>query len=195
MIVYLHGFNSAGSVNNDKVIGLQKIDEVHIVTYDSFSKADEIIDKICDEIEHLDDIVFIGTSLGAFFAAQLGKKFNAPCVLINPLFKPEVNLMQFLGVEQKNYVTGSVKFLTPYALMSYAALPNIVATDGFAINPLIIIAEDDELIPFEMSAEYFSEHEIILTEKGGHRFNNIGEVIGDITRYINQANIATDLNS
>jgi predicted esterase YcpF (UPF0227 family) len=194
MIIYLHGFNSAGTVNNDKVIELQKLDDVYIVTYNTFGNATEIIEKIADEIDDIDDKIFVGTSLGGYFAAQLAKRFHAPAVLINPLFQPEVNLQHFIGVPQVNFVTEERGVLTRPTVASYKALPDISKAEDFSIIPLVIVAENDELIPADLSSEYFKEMIIFKTKDGGHRYNKPKQLISVIQNYLNQAFIVSDLN-
>lgn len=193
MIVYLHGFNSAGSVDNDKVIELQKIEDVHIVTYDTFSSATEILDYLIEEVDDIVDPVFIGTSLGGFFAAQLAKVFGAPSVLINPAFMPEINLKEAVGVPQMNYVTGETKTLSQLALDSYAELPDI--NGGYEIDPLVIVAEDDELIPAHLTREFFYLIGVHSTKDGGHRYNKPKQIIGEIQTYINHTAFAAEINS
>lgn len=195
MIVYLHGFNSAGTVNNDKVIELMKLDDVYIITYNTFGNASEIIDKIAGEVDGFTDLIFVGTSLGGFFAAQLAKRFDAPAVLINPLFEPETNLKQFIDVPQANFVTEELRTLTATAVESYAGLPEIANPDKYAIVPLVIIAEDDELIPFALSKEHFQRLILFTTKDGGHRYNKPKQLLSVIQNYLNQAFVATDLNA
>jgi predicted esterase YcpF (UPF0227 family) len=193
MIVYLHGFNSAGSVDNDKVIELQKIEDVHIITYDTFAPAAEILADIIEDVEDIEDPVFIGTSLGAFFAAQLAKVYDAPSVLINPAFKPEINLKEAVGVPQTNYVTGETYTLTQEALDSYKTMPDI--SSEYEIDPLVIVAEDDELIPAHLMREFFYLIGVHSTTDGGHRYNKPNQIIGVIEAYINHTAFATDINS
>lgn len=195
MIIYIHGFNSAGSVDNDKVIELMKLDDVYIITYNSFGNATDILNNIAAEIEHLDDKIFIGTSLGGFFAAQLAKMFCAPSVMINPIFEPETSLAMFKDKPQINHVTGQRNTLTSSSIASYEYLPRINDKKTFSIYPLVIIADDDELIPPALSKAYYKDFTIISTPDGGHRYNKPRQIMKDIEEYINRAEIATDLNT
>lgn len=195
MIIYIHGFNSAGSVENDKVIELMKLDDVYIVTYNSFGNANTILEIIASEIEHLDDKVFIGTSLGAFFAAQLGKIFRSPSVMINPVFEPETSLEVFRDVPQINSVTCEHNTLSSISIKSYERLPKINDKNTFAVCPLVIVAEDDEVIPPTLSKEYYRDFTIISTPDGGHSYNKPRQIMKAISDYISRAELITDLNS
>jgi predicted esterase YcpF (UPF0227 family) len=176
------------------VIELQKLDDVYIVTYDTFGNASEIIEKIEDEIEDIDDKIFIGTSLGGYFAAQLALRHHAPAVMINPLFQPEINLQSFVGVTQINFVTDEINSLTQQDVDSYKVLPPISSASDFSIIPLVIIAEDDELIPAKLSAQYFEEMIIFKTSDGGHRYNKPKQLMSVVQNYLNQAFVVSDLN-
>jgi hypothetical protein len=74
-------------------------------------------------------------------------------------------------------------------------LPRINDKKDFAIYPLVIVAEDDELIPVALSKEYYKDFTIISTPDGGHRYNKPRQIMKDISDYIARAELATDLNS
>jgi predicted esterase YcpF (UPF0227 family) len=125
MIVYLHGFNSAFNPDSDKVRALSKIDEVYPVSYNSFDSHTNILYDLLTKTRHLENPVFVGTSLGGFYAAALASSFGTPCVLINPLvsgsfFRTAGETIK--DVPMKNYVTGEQCVLTQPVLDSYATL-------------------------------------------------------------------------
>ena len=96
---YLHGFNSDADRSSDKVQILQTIGEVILLSYDSFATYDNILRSLIDsvQVEPHENPVFVGTSLGGFYAAELGKHYGLPSVLINPAWNPCEVLAEFVG--------------------------------------------------------------------------------------------------
>lgn len=195
MIIYLHGFNSAGSPENDKVIALKTLDDVHIVTYDSFADPRTILKQIQTEVEDINDKVFVGTSLGGYFAAHLAKHYGVPSVLINPAYAPEESLKALLGITLTNFVSGKRDIMLAETVKAYAEMPSIQKLTDYHIIPLVIIAEDDELLSPQASKKFFSELIVVTTPTGGHRYDQPEQIIDEIQDYLSDALFVTDLDS
>lgn len=172
MIFYIHGFNSSASNNRDKHEELTAIFEdttVVMLGYDSGKTADEILDKLTAEAEaHLRDNkdfpnIFIGTSLGAFFADVLAERTGSYAALFNPCHEPSKMLAQFVG-ENTNFGTGETYTFTLQALDSYRKYER-----RYHSPKSVFIAEDDELINPDTAAEFYEEHSKVIPITGGHR--------------------------
>jgi hypothetical protein len=90
-IIYFHGYGSSPAT--DKVTVLKEhFSEVYAFPIDinpaiSLPYLEEQIEKIFDDTVNLDtDLIFVGTSLGAWYAGRLAKKYYSPAVLINPCY-------------------------------------------------------------------------------------------------------------
>ena len=76
-------------------------------------RAIEIISGVVDEhYTGKTKLMFIGASLGGYYAQYLGRKFNAKIVLINPALNPAETLSNYIG-ENANYYTKETYILTP----------------------------------------------------------------------------------
>jgi predicted esterase YcpF (UPF0227 family) len=195
MIVYLHGFNSAGSYENEKVKALQTIDEVLPITYDTFASRNDIMDDLIKQtpLSFDDDIVFCGTSLGGYFAALLAKHFGTPSILINPLCDPLEYFDSQLNTTFENYVTKEIKSLVPENHDQYTLLEN--DPSKYSYIPLVLVAEDDTVVSASKTRNHLSEFLVHSFTKGGHRFDDFSKRLGLIKSYICRSSIATDLNS
>ena len=115
-IFYLHGFNS-GPHQSDKTKALEKFGEVKLLEYDTFSDRESILQSLVDQASSSiedwfdEDPVFIGTSLGGYYAASLGKHFCCPSVLLNPATDPYKTLKAHEGQPLTNYISNEEKTL------------------------------------------------------------------------------------
>lgn len=194
MIVYLHGFNSRGDFYNDKVVALSKISEVQPISYDSFDSRDNIIKYLIAQCKDIEDPIFVGTSLGAYYASILARHFSAPSILINPCINPTETLSDFVNQKILNFKLYEKRVLSIENWLSYENQPLLNEGEKYEFKPLILLAKDDELIDFKQSQIYFGDFDIYVTEGGGHRFESFDEVFNAVSFYVSSVNIATDLN-
>ena len=189
MIVYLHGFNSAYNPYSDKIAALSKLDNVYPLSYDSFDTYDNILDDILTKTKHLENLVFVGTSLGGFYAANASSVLGVPCVLINPVVLGSFvqnNALFIKDVPMTNFVTGAVNTVTQTMIDSYESLD--VAQLNYEYKPLLLLDAADELI----DSQYTYNHckDIISKSSacypgGSHRFDHIDLALPSIESYLN----------
>ena len=124
-VFYVHGF--ASGINYKKLDSLSAIinNKQCIVIglhYNSEWSFDEIKTNLINQVnqyaDELDDLVFVGTSLGGLFARELANKFNSPMIVINPVVNPVKQLSQFVGTVV-NYSTGQMFTFSNQVLDSY----------------------------------------------------------------------------
>jgi predicted esterase YcpF (UPF0227 family) len=151
--VYFHGYNS--SANSNKV---EQLREAGFETYSWDIDIDpnisipfldnKIMDVLLDNINEEMDLVFIGTSLGAWYAAKLAEHFiNVRTILINPSHDPKNSLLKY-GVPES-----LCEEYTPIV---------------FNENHEIYIGSEDNVIDF--SSVVFSPAKTYLVEGADHRF-------------------------
>lgn len=88
----------------------------------------------------LDNVVIVGTSLGAYYAHQLSQKLAIGCIMINPAIKPKDVLAKFIG-DNTNYVTGEKYRLLVSVVDSY---PEMLHLSRIATT--VYVSKNDELI-------------------------------------------------
>lgn len=167
-IVYLHGFGSTG--NSPKAYKLKaEFGEDNVISPDLPIDPEAVIELINGIISDLDDnVLFVGTSLGGFYAHYFASHYNKQCVLINPSIHPSESLKKRLGIN-RNYSTKEKFELTENHLDSFHDME--VEKDGYFAN--IFIAKDDDVIDPYQSIDYFESRGsyIIATDDGGHRYD------------------------
>lgn len=188
MIVYLHGFNSTGTDSGkftELVKGLPDID-IYAPTYPS-NNPDEAIRIISELVENnrdeYDELMFIGTSMGGYFAQYLGRKYDAKVVLINPAINPAITLQRHLG-ENTNFYTGENYTLTKENIESFKHFN--VDDYNHEFGTLLLLDVDDEIINSKIAFDkYEGNADIVCFTGGNHRFAHMDEAMPMIEQYYN----------
>lgn len=173
LIFYFHGYNS--SPNSDKV---EKIRSVFENTYafsidpDPTVSIPNLIKQIeCvlldDKFMNKDDlnIVFIGTSLGAWYASTLGHMFNVKSILINPCYDPTKTLKLLGGIPDD-------------VCEKYTTL-------AFGDRSKVYISTNDEVIDYTSIQNTLETLDVTYVKNSNHRFNGpeFDDVLLDIMEY------------
>jgi uncharacterized protein len=169
-IVYLHGFGSQGhSTKSDQLRA--KFGEDQVVSPDlpiDPHQVKQIIDHIVVSNRSW-PLIFVGTSLGGFYAKWAAHHYDCPAVLVNPAVHPSKTLYQWLG-KNRNYGTGKEFELTQSHLDELSRMEKeSTGTNGALIH--VFVAQDDEIIPSQdvLAALPHTAH-LHVSDEGGHRY-------------------------
>ena len=185
LFIYLHGFNSKGDPNSQKIKELQKLGETITIDYDSFGTFDSINSHLSEEIKRISRsrkdqfTVLAGTSLGGYWASVIGKKYGIPAVLINPAVQPQHSLKKHIGIEFENYKDGHLNTLAEDVPASYTDAPD-------AGMFLILLDRDDDVFDPKKTESWFTVNQVITFEGGSHRFEHMREALPEISRFVNR---------
>jgi len=196
MIVYLHGFGSSGS--SPKVDQLRERFGFDSVVSPDLPFDPELVRQLGFDLVNRfiktrtanEKLIFVGTSLGAFYASYFGHVYDCPIVLVNPSGNPSETLKAKLGTNV-NYVTGD-EFLVSLAHLDELTKMRKFVTDNYSGSLVsLFVARDDEVIPFESMIENFPyTSKTVVMDDGGHRFtkhwnlilDRVGELLNNNTR-------------
>ena len=185
MIVYLHGFGSSGS--SAKVDALKAkfgADQVFApnLPIDPRDVADLIREKVLDWYgtrKSDDKLVFVGTSLGAFYASFFGHTYDAPAVIVNPSVRPYESLSDKVG-KNVNNVTKEEFWVTLAHLDTLKFMREYLTNNYKGVLIHLFVAKDDEVIPsYEMLNWYQYTASTHIEETGGHRFTEHWDKVVD----------------
>ena len=170
IVVYFHGFGS--STKSDKIDRLRQgvpnatvlafpIDQDPSISIPFLTQ--QIKESIGGRQNQTPQIVFVGTSLGAWFASTLARKFSVPAVLVNPSYDPKLSLQKY-GLPDGVLVHYSNLFWDP--------------------NFDYYVSLDDEVIDFKpILGQLKAMPKMHLYNRVSHRFN--GPEFEDVIRKIN----------
>lgn len=174
-IFYIHGFNSWSTSStvghlkeflpNDNIVGLH---------YHSGNIFNVNFQDLISQVENynFEHFILIGTSLGGYYAKQLCQYFKVPCILINPVSRPLVQLRQFLG-NHTNFYTNEQYVFDQYVLNSFKH-----GYTAFTDIPTLVYSSsaDETLIDgFKRVKLAFSNSHIIQT-KTSHQIKDFNEL-------------------
>ncbi len=172
---YVHGFNSGNkSASFDKL--KPHFPEIRCLSYESHERFEVILDHLLSQV-HVDadnDICFIGTSLGGFFAAQLARHIISHAVMFNPVIYPQISLEKFIG-KNENFSTGKTYELTREAVESYE---NFEDPRSGILSRTIFLGLHDSLLDYKEAENYWEGQAAIYHVEEEHQ-------IKDFTPYVN----------
>ena len=111
-ILNLHGFMGEADNKNYKALcSLFPENDIISPRLNYMANAPEEILKHLSDLIDSDDFIFVGQSLGGWYADQLSRKFKRSCILTNPCYYPhELELIETSGIPSE--------FLEQYRKMS-----------------------------------------------------------------------------
>jgi hypothetical protein len=124
-------------------------------------------------------LLFVGTSLGGFYANYFAQTFDAPCVLVNPSTAPHVSLAARVGWHV-NYATGEPFEVKAEHLRQFEQMH--ARAQGLQNDALVhlFLAEDDSVIAHDVALATFpyARHRVV-TPDGGHRYERHWDAVVD----------------
>ena len=184
-ILYFHGFKSSSKSSKAQSLKnfiAKNTKNTKIIIPD----LDDNFQNAHNQIEELirlsgSNIVFMGSSLGGYFASYFSQKLKKKAVLINPAVHPLKDFEVHLG-ENENYSSGnkfniSSKEISFIRTLSYKKLP--------IPNDLLILLESgDEILKYNKSASYFSGAYIDIAFGGNHSYSSFKSKFHKIQKFL-----------
>jgi predicted esterase YcpF (UPF0227 family) len=166
VIVYLHGFNSSPQSHKAQVLQRYMAErglEGEFACPTLPPSAGEAV-RIAEAVGTGDQVCYLGSSLGGFYATHLVEKHGGKAVLINPAIDPHVGLRAYLGA-QKNLYTAQSYELTQAHLEGWRALYRPKITPS---RYLLIVETGDEVLDYRRAVERYAGAEQVVLQGGDH---------------------------
>jgi uncharacterized protein len=188
LIVYLHGFNSSPQSHKAQV--MQRFMAERGLGHEYVCPAlpplaADAIKAIEPLIRKQNDICFIGSSLGGFYATYLAEKHGLKAALINPAIDPHVGLRAYLG-PQKNLHTGEPYELTEAHLREWEKLyvPRITPK-----RYLLIVETGDEVLDYRQAVARYAGAEQVVVAGGDHSLQSFPRHLPRILEFSRAASL------
>ena len=185
MIIYIHGFNSSAEsykaqalLSRFKEIGREN--EIIIPSLSSIPSYAMAELKAIVEQNISNDICFVGSSLGGYYATWLADRYDKPAVLINPAVKPYELLNEYLG-KNINHYTGEEYDLTTEHIEELEELDIEYITKPHRY--LVMLQTGDEILDYSQAFVKFAGSRMIVEEGGDHSFTDFENHIDSILEY------------
>ena len=185
-ILYFHGFKSSsdsGKAQEFKKFIENKTSQTKIIIpdlKDDFKEANKQIEDLISE--NAPNILFMGSSLGGYYALYFAQLYETKSVLINPAIPPLKDFEIHLG-KNENYATGN-KFTISKDDISYVrSLHHKKILEPK--NNLILLESGDEILNYVESSSYFRGSYIDIFYGGNHSYTSIKEKFTKIKDFFN----------
>jgi len=101
MIVYFHGYGS--SKTSEKVSRLKQEALFNVYSFDididpevALRELNHNIDMaLIEDLHNPEEVVFVGTSLGGWWASKMAEIYKCKAVIINPSIDPKMSLLKY----------------------------------------------------------------------------------------------------
>lgn len=182
-IVFLHGFGSVG--DSPKSQQLKSAFPKDTVLAPNLPNDPDAVVALVSEllVRYHEPLLFVGTSLGGFWANYFGKKFEATAILINPSITPSERAKEYIGKTINNYATGEPITTTQETVDGFARCEKEI-NESTVNNPIqVFIAANDEVLDYRKAIMYPPfRNKCRLFLDGGHRFEKHWDAV--VVRYI-----------
>ena len=175
-ILYFHGFKSSsdsGKAQDFKNFIENHTSQTSIVIPDlddDFKNANNQIKNLINEIET--NILFMGSSLGGYYALYFAQLYKTKSVLINPAIPPLNNFEIHLG-KNENYATGNKFTISKNDISYIRSLHHKKILDPS--NHLILLESGDEILDYIETVSYFKGSSMDIFYGGNHSYTSIKE--------------------
>mgnify|MGYP001291599718 FL=1 len=175
-ILYFHGFKSSsdsGKAQEFKKFIENNTSQTKIIVpdlEDDFKEAHKQIKTLIDKSNP--NILYMGSSLGGYYALYFAQLYKSKSVLINTSIPPLYDFEIHLG-KNENYATGN-KFTISKDDISYIrSLHHKKILEPK--NNLILLESGDEILNYVESSSYFRGSYIDIFYGGNHSYTSIKE--------------------
>lgn len=183
-IIYIHGFNGDGVGRRVDSIR-SAFPEFDLSVDDYPADPSLVIKKISETIESIEGNLFLAaSSLGGFYAWYCAAVFDLPCFLFNPSLRPYITLDdRGIGtfqtwIKRREYIFKK-EYLEKLRLLKKRGLE--LENSG---NLHFFVARNDEMLDHNQLPELYPNAPIHWFEEGGHRLENMDEILPIMKQYI-----------
>ncbi|MGB1263227.1 MAG: YqiA/YcfP family alpha/beta fold hydrolase [Cognaticolwellia sp.] len=183
-VLYIHGFNSSPQSMKAELTQhffAKKCPEVNFICPQIASSPNAAIDQLETIIAGAPKArwLFIGSSLGGYFATYLAEKYHTLAALINPAVRPYQLLSDYLG-EQINPYTQECYQIKAQHIDDLKALEQKNISKN---NYLVMVQTGDEVLDYQQAAKKYQQCQLIVQQGGDHSFVNYAEQLPGIKQF------------
>lgn len=127
-----------------------------------------------------DQVTFVGSSLGGFYANHLAEQYGTRAVLINPAIRPYEELKPHLG-PQTSYHTGETFVVTPdhFAALARLRVDRITRPGRY----LLLVQTGDEVLDWRAAVAHYAGAWQHVEGGGDHAYRGFEARIPEILRF------------
>lgn len=176
-IYYFHGFGSG--LNSSTAKALKKAyPQLQVLTYDTmdYNNAEKQFQEYFKNKRFDHNDIFIGSSLGGYWANRFCSVYGVQTILINPALDPNNSLKKYDGLE--------VGYDGPKK--KYSHKENYKNVKDRIYPRVVFIGEKDNIIDYKYTEKILKGHsEFVYLPNEGHQLKDMTPVIDIIPKIVN----------
>jgi predicted esterase YcpF (UPF0227 family) len=187
MIIYLHGFASAGfGVKAQKFLEYFEEELITPTLPTIPNLAIATLEQLIEALLSRDiKVSLIGSSLGGFYALHLANKYDLKAVLINPAVRPWYTLESYRKDENEMAISYYDNSKFEFNHSHVQSLRNYdVAGLKYPKNILTLLQTDDEVLDYTEAATKLEETNLEIEEGGNHSFIGIERYFRKVSTFL-----------
>lgn len=175
VFLYFHGYASSGQSNTAKLIK-EAYPEAKVIcptynTKNAHEAVDTVEKQIRENVNITDNVIFVGTSLGGFFANYFSNKYGVPAVLVNPCLDPQKALQKY----------------NPEGKVDCESFLQYYTEDRLDVPKTVVLGKKDDVIPYNTYEDRVRKYHVFIKENMKHRVSEISEIKEAIDEIVNNS--------
>lgn len=184
MIIYLHGFNSSPQSYKARYFADWLAERGFQGDFACPALPDFPDDAVAAAEAAMggsrgDQVTFVGSSLGGFYATYLAEKHDARAVLINPAVDPHIGLRPYLGPQQNLY-TAETYLLDETHLAQWQSLWVELPTPS---RYLLLLETGDEVLDYRQAVARYAGTQQVVVQGGDHSLRSFAQHLPAILQF------------
>jgi uncharacterized protein len=184
-IIYLHGFKSSSQSVKAKALkayAQQRGLLSQVAIPDLHHRPTQAVSQIqmLTIGKPINQLTFVGSSLGGFYATVLAERMGASAVVINPPVKPSDTLESYLGPQTNMYSGETFDFTREH-------ISELLALKADAITRperyWLLCATDDSVCDYRASIQFYACAQQTVVEDAGHELSNFSDYLPRIFQF------------
>lgn len=192
-IIYLHGLDADPNANK-AIITAEYAKSLGIDTIrpNLNCPPNEVVTKLLGLLKDNPNAVFVGSSLGGYFATLLSDLTGAPAVLLNPSIRPDVSFTRFLSdnfagqalVDDTIIYTTTGGWTIKFADLAWFEQHRLTIKNPNKIKVLLKIG--DELLDAHATRAFYEAKgvEVLAQEGGDHRMSDYDSQVAQVMAWV-----------
>jgi hypothetical protein len=195
-VIYLHGFLSSPKSDKarlvaDYIVRNHPNIKLHVPTLPgSPTKAAEVVEHLISSIlcnkdrnkdTPINELKFIGSSMGGFLSTYFVETYGGKAVLVNPAVEPFKLLKEYFG-EHTNPYTDEVFTIDQNSVEQLLQLHKITKNND--PNYLVYLQKEDETLDYNLAEMKYGSDCCIVEEGGNHSFVGLERYLSDIVGFL-----------
>lgn len=127
-------------------------------------------------------IALMGSSLGGFFALNIGQHFGLRTALINPSVDPDVTIAQYLGEQVQPYTNERYELTTKH-IQELVAMQTKLQPHEYQ-NFMLMLQTGDETLDFRKASARLKSMRAVIEYGGDHSFASFERWLPEILNFL-----------